>query len=279
MSKPFIWLASYPKSGNTWLRIFLGCYLNDGPIDINSLPYDLTHYDLKPYFYRSAAAYDLKHLNQYEVTNLRGTVLQHMYSMGSWPLLIKTHHSRTRLYSVDLIPNAWTEKAVYVVRDPRDVAISFAHHTDQDLDHTIEMMGDEGAGNCHFREQSLFHFLSSWSNHINSWMSADKFDVLCLRYEDFGEEQFTKLLEFLEWEVDEDRVRRAVEWSSFSNLQAQEEKMGFKELQERTFFRLGQAGAWKDTLTEEQIRKIEEDHGEVMEKLGYECESKDHDKK
>lgn len=272
MADPFAWLASYPKSGSTWTRIFLGCYLNDGPVDINSLPYDVCHYDLKPYFYRSLAPSELWLMSFYEVTNLRPAALQHMYCMGSWPLLIKTHHSRARLYGVDLIPNAWTDRAIYLVRDPRDVAVSFANHTSQSIDRTVEMMNDRGAGSSHYREQSLFHFLSDWSTHVNSWMSADQFPVLCLRYEDLltdPHEQFGKMLEFLEWEVDPDRLDRALEFSSFGNLKSQEDQVGFKELQDRTFFRNGKSGDWVNHLTVENVADIERQHGEVMEKLGY----------
>lgn len=273
--KPFIWLASYPKSGNTWIRIFLGCYLNDGPVDINSLPLDLTHYDLHKHFYRAVSPKGIPDSSHFEITNLRGAVLQHMYSCSpGWPVLIKTHHARVRMYGVDLIPNVLTERAVYLVRDPRDVAVSYANHTGQDIDTTIEMMADKGAGSSHKGEPALFHFLSTWSNHVNSWMSAQEYSVLCLRYEDLHsnpEEQFSELIKFLGWEVDEDRVRRALGYSRFSNLQSQEEAAGFKELQNgQTFFRRGEAGSWKETLTELQVREIEKVHGEVMNKLGYE---------
>lgn len=274
MAKPFSWLASYPKSGNTWVRIFLGCYINDGPVDINSLPYDMTHYDLKTHYYRAIAPRSLGELSQYEVFNLRPAVLQHMYHMGQWPLLIKTHNARARIHNTCLIPAAWTERAVYLVRDPRDVAVSFANHARRSLDDTIEMMDDPTAGSCHTTEPSLAHFLGTWSTHVNSWMTTDQFPARCFRYEDFKEkpeDQFSNLLEFLEWEVIPDRVERAVEFSKFSNLRSQEQKTGFKELTNgSTFFKKGEVGTWKETLTEDQVKRIEKAHGEVMRALGYE---------
>lgn len=273
MAKPFTWLASFPKSGNTWVRIFLGCYLNDGPVDINSLPLAVCHSDLKQYYYRACAPKSLADMSQYEVTNLRGTVLQHMYANGQWPIVMKTHHARTRLHGVDLIPDGLSRNGIYLVRDPRDVVVSFANHTDNNIEDAVDMLGRVDGASCHEKEPSLIHFTSSWSNHVNSWMTTKGFPVKCFKYETMvrePEEQFANLVEFLGWEVDRDRVARAVEFSSFDKLQSQEQLAGFKELQNgNTFFRRGRVGNWQDVLTEEQANRIEANHKEVMQKLGY----------
>lgn len=272
--KPFVFVGSFPKSGSTWVRSFLAAYINGGTVNINNLPTRVAYSDLMPSFYHSLAPVPINTLTHYGVLALRNNVLQHIsYFGGEWPIYLKTHHANVAMNGFQLIPEPVTEKAIYLVRDPRDVAISLSKHNNEDLDQVIENMGNE---RCilHSKiehESSLFHLLSSWSYHVDSWMKSS-FTCEAFTYEKLvqgPEDGFKRLLEFLEFEFDKRVFEMALESTKFESLKAQEEKDGFREAANGKFFNSGKVGGWKDVLTDDQRAKIEYDHFPVMQKLGY----------
>lgn len=278
--RAFCWLASYPKSGNTWVRMFLAHYLNDGhQININALPRRLKYYDLRPMDYYNVSPFPLTELEQADTIMLRNAVLLGIaMETKRWhPVPIKTHNAFVELMGQDLMPGMLTDRAVYIARDPRDVAVSFARHTNNEIDHIVDIMGDDAA-TSHDKDAShaLFHYLASWNKHVESWLRFDsKKPLFLLRYEDMLEkpkESFSTLVEFLQWDLDEDVLDRAIFNSSFDRLKAQETKHGFEEKPEQvdgTFFRSGRAGAWEDILSPEQVEKIEKACGPMMKELDY----------
>jgi hypothetical protein len=268
------WVASYPKSGNTWLRLFLASYHNGGnPIHPNALPREFEAGDHAEEHYYAAAACDLNKLNRTDVLHLRGAVLiQIMTEARLRPLWVKTHHARVVLDDVRLIPEVYTSKSVYIVRDPRDVAISFAHWSKTGVDDSIRWMNAGMAMMRNRNTQSIFHFLGTWSSHVDSW--GCHADTLTIRYEDMHEkpeETFSKVLEHVGIEVDAERVKQAVENVAFDRLHKFEDTEKFHEAPPTIdrFFRVGKAGQWRDILTDEQTEQIETDHGHTMKRMGY----------
>jgi hypothetical protein len=167
-----------------------------------------------------------------------------------------------------------TSGAIYILRDPRDVAISYSRHLDRPIDETIAIMADVEAATGG-TDEKVYERLSSWSAHVHFWTRRPHPELHVMRYEDMvaaPRQAFGGLIRFLGGDPPEDRLERAVRFSDFAVLQAQERARGFIEQPARSsgpFFRSGQVGQWQAVLTRAQAARIERDHGEVMRRFGY----------
>ena len=273
--KSIVWLASYPKSGNTWLRVFLANYIinADIPVPIN----DVHKVGIGD---SNSKAYQMVMKTQFDPTNpqlcakVRPAVLQGIVNNKADVNLVKTHNENGNAFGVKLIPPALTRSAIYIMRNPLDMILSYANHYDMTIDAAIEGISRksntlQGGG------ETAFQFLGAWSNHVIGWTKARKFPVLTLRYEDMLDDSlnaFSKVIEHIGLPMDQERLEKSVKFSEFKELQIQENKIGFVEksdTQER-FFRSGTSGQWKNELTQDQVDQILRDHGRVMKKHGYE---------
>lgn len=267
------WLASFPKTGNTWLRAFLSAYVT-GDLKLNALTNGLGPGDLNTYFYRVCAPRDIGELSPYEMLLLRPAALFHLATVSPpRPLMVKTHAINGHLNGVTLIPDGLTAGAIYMVRDPRDVVISYAEHMGDTIDQAIDDLANPE--NIIAHEDGLYHYLSDWSSHVSSWCLKYPYPVAVVRYEDLltsPAEKFARIIRYIfKHEPDRRRLDYALESTTFSALQALEAAEGFKEKRAGgRFFRTGQAGGWRDVLTGDQVQRIETDHGAIMEKFNYE---------
>jgi len=190
------------------------------------------------------------------------------------PTLVKSHHACCDVNGVHLWADQWTGRVVVPVRDPRDVACSLADHFGFSLQEAVEFMGKEDA-TIGGDDRPLFHVLGRWSEHVSSWLNTDRAETHIVRYEDLQEapvESFSEILRFLQVpDVEREVVEEAVEACRFERMQEVEDKVGFPEKSEHQdrFFRKGEAGGWRDDLPADLSRRIEEEHCEVMERLGY----------
>lgn len=260
------WLASYPKSGNTWLRMLFTAYWTGG-VDINANT-GLTVSDSDMYTYGAVSPLALEKLEHKHFLFFRNAVLMHLIAARrKSPLLMKTHNSNISVDDFRLIPPELTLGAVYLVRDPRDVVCSFARHLNQTINQTIALL-EEDQAILATESRPVPSWLTSWSRHVDSW---DRPQALRVRYEDLKEDTegwFTKILEHIGETVDAERVRAAVKMCALTRLREQEDKYGFIERgkQERFF---GGGKGWQNELTTKQANRIEEDHGEMMSHMGY----------
>ncbi len=179
-----IWLASYPKSGNTWLRAFLHNYLRNPaePYQINRL-LDLTATENDGAFYRP---FDARPAGQYAIADVqRMRPLVHRALTQSFPdyVFVKTHNAAVAVDGVPLQTPDVTAAAIYVVRDPRDVAVSYSHHLGLPIDRVIALMADPAAA-VGGDDAHVFEWLGSWSAHVESWGGRREPTRLVLRYED-----------------------------------------------------------------------------------------------
>jgi hypothetical protein len=270
-----IWIASYPKSGSTWLRAFLHNYVRDAetPHDINRLM-DLTTGESSAARYRR---HDPRPPSQYsiaDVQRLRPLVHRALADAHPGLVFVKTHSALLVVEGVQTITKAVTSGAIYVLRDPRDVAISYSRHLDRSIDDTIAILADVEAATGG-TDEKVYERLSSWSAHVHFWTRRPHPELHVMRYEDMVAapcQAFCGLIRFLGQDPPEDRLARAVRFSDFAVLQAQEAARGFIEQPARSsgpFFRAGQVGQWKTVLTRAQQARIERDHGEVMRRFGY----------
>jgi len=261
------WIASYPKSGNTWARNLINAYASN-ELDINNVRIGLN--DTSVGAYQASTLNPINTLDAGIIACLRYAALVNLQSIMNYsPKIIKTHNARVQVDGIDLIPDMMSDDSVYIVRDPRDVVISFSEHMGLSIDDAIDMM-DNSLSCLPHRETHIETYLTTWSNHVTTW--RDK--ATLLRYEDMLEDPvdaLSTILKVFRLDIDENRVQRAVDLCSFERMKSQEEKNGFREasFKSKRFFNRGTSGHWKEILKKDQVDKIEKAHGEVMESLGY----------
>lgn len=273
-----MWLASYPKSGNTWFRVLLTNYLRDEgqPVDINAL--DMQSNAADRWLIDSALMIESSDLIEEELSWYRAEAYRILARRSRETLYLKIHDACPPAEGDEpLIPADVTQGAVYLVRNPLDVSISFAHYYAMTVDAAIERMGMDEAALAKPGPRlhpQVNQRLSTWSRHVSSWIDQTRFPVHLMRYEDMLRqpvESFSAAIRLLGLPCDEQRVRTAVEFSTFARLRDQERARGFTEKPSKAefFFRSGRADAWHAVLTEAQVFKITADHGPVMRRLGY----------
>jgi hypothetical protein len=269
-----IWLASYPKSGNTWIRAFLHNYLYRAvePFDINRLS-DFTTGESGAALYRR---YDPRPASTYSVEDVqRMRPLVHRDLTQAWqgPVFVKTHNAVLLAAGVPLLTPSVTSGAVYSIRDPRDVAVSYSRHAGKPIDWVIDFMANEQAA-AGGDDEKVFEKLGSWSLHVRSWTERPNPKLLVLRYETLLADpaaEFARLVRFLGLPPEPARLDTAIGHSDFAVLQAQEQQHGFVERPagSAAFFNTGKAGGWRQILTPAEAARIERDHGAEMRRFGY----------
>lgn len=273
------WIVSYPKSGNTWLRLMLSSLMEGGiPVDINRIGGDFgvaSHMELDELLVVESSELfaDERVAAQPSLNAAIAT------DTGQGLVLRKVHDRYWRTPAGEAaFPAPVSRCAVYMVRDPRDVAVSFAHHRGSPVDRIIEMMVDRSAMlsvSEDRQRRQLEQPLGDWSGHVLSWLDQPDIPVMLLRYEDLAadpERWLRAVADHLGIATDERTVTAAVAAARFDVLRAQEQERGFKERQVGStapFFRQGTAGDWRRRLTPEQAARIEADHRLVMDRLGY----------
>lgn len=271
--RTLVWLASYPKSGNTWLRAFLANYLIDspGPVSINEMQ-KISFGDSSAPAYAELSGRDPKTLTPAEIAALRERHLARI-AAGAPVNFVKTHSAHVRLAGRWLVPARLTRAAVYLIRDPRDLVISYADHFALDLAGAAAALASP-TNMVPANPRTVTQFLGSWSGHVQSWTRTRDFRVLVLRYEDMlenAEAAFEKVLRLVGAPLDREVLAMATERSRFEVLAAQEEREGFRErgAAQARFFRKGTAGQWREALPEAIVERIVADHGAVMKRHGY----------
>ena len=268
------WIASYPKSGNTWVRMFINAYCSHYPVNLNTA-FQFVSTDLPENVFAMTCATVLTEENCRLQFYVRPAMLINAIQLCRCKEVgLKTHHGCYDVDGMPLIPPRLTVAALYIVRDPRDIAGSFAEHIGKPVDHAIELMGTDMASLN--RDGHLCHMLGSWSSHVTSWAvnESTSYPTTVVRYEDMlaePDKTFRAILHAFGFkEIDEQRFAYALEQSSFAVLRQAEARDGFRELANgERFFRHGQAGRWRETLTGAQIERIETDHGAVMRRFEY----------
>jgi hypothetical protein len=271
-----VWLASYPKSGNTWLRAFIASLVSGEAVDINKMAFLGGISSSRPAFDETLgiAADDLSLEQQ---TNLRPRAYEIWAAEAERPIYCKVHDCYHLTPAGEpLFPAKATRGAVYIVRDPRAVVVSLAHHNERTIDDEIARMADDHAcfsGAQDRLPQQLQQRLQTWSGHVASWLNAP-FPVHVVRYEDMHADPaaaFGAVARFLDLPHDPARIASAVAATSFSRLQEQERTSGFIERPHNAaaFFREGRVDGWRTALTPAQAARIVADHGAVMRQWGY----------
>ena len=276
--KGIIWLASYPKSGNTWTRNFLHNLINvlSGEAvdtqDINRMN-ALSTWEIAGPPFEKRLGKKLTDCTREEIAAVRHDVQREIADLADGLAFVKTHHALVMDRKQPTINFDVTAGAIYVVRNPLDVAISFSHHMSETIDTSIEQMARDGL-ETPINEKSVYEVYGSWSQHVESWTRKPHRTIYVMRYEDMltdPEKTFGALATHLLLKPSPEQLREAIDLSSFDKLQKQEEETGFREKPEKAekFFRAGTSGQWKKELTEAQTEQIIADHGPQMKRFGY----------
>jgi hypothetical protein len=247
--------------------MFINAYMSGFPVDLNS-PFQFVSGDTMPALLQQVAATSIDDMEHPEAVYYRPAMLMnYLYLMNTDYTVLKTHHCNTDVDGIPLCPERLTKGALYIVRDPRDVAVSYAAHLGKSIDNTIaDMISNETFAG--------YHVLTSWSHHVATWTEQRRsYPSLIVRYEDMLAEPgtaFRAILDALGITCAEDRLEYAIRETRFEALQAKEQETGFVEkCGGDAFFRSGQAGAWQNVLTTPQVRKIESAFRTTMQTWGY----------
>ena len=276
--KGLVWLASFPKSGNTWFRIFLAHLAagDSGPADINYLDLDCGLASDRDDF-EAVTMLESDLMSHDEIDTLRPRVYEQIARDSVALRWMKVHDAYTRLPGGEPLLGKAARAAIYLVRDPRDVAISLAHHNNSTIDTAIALMNSPSGTLGDVRASSrgqLRQKLTGWSGHAASWLDQRDVPVLLTRYEDLKADPVTRFAAALAFAGQEGAIgdiERAVAFSDFAVLQRREREEGFAERRSTLvpFFRSGQVGGWREVLSREQCARLEDAHAPMMERLGY----------
>ena len=257
-----IWLASFPKSGNTWVRSFLANYFQPPgrTLDINSLRL-FTTADLRQDFFDAANGAPFRGQSIEQWLAVRPKALRLIAGSKPGHHFVKTHCQILKMKGVDLIPPEVTAAAVYLIRNPFDVAPSYSRHLAMDMDATIDrMLNAEAIGS---NPGGVLEIVGRWDHHIQTWTGAKGLPLHVIRYEDMvadAEAAFRALFDFLRIKVNKSQMRRAMQATSFTAMQRQEKERGFRERPQEMeqFFVRGTSGGWREDLEPAQVQRLRE---------------------
>ncbi len=270
-----LWLASFPRSGNTWLRAFLHNLLRnpDEPWDINRLQ-DFTLIDSQARWYQAFDPRPLNELSKEEVARLRPRVHEAMTRAFPDTVFVKTHNALVEDRGTAMITPAHSAGAIYVVRNPLDLALSYASHFGLSHDEAVAAMNRPGNESIANQPNFAYELHGSWSENVRSWTGMPGPGLHVVRYEDMAatpRRAFAGVAAFLGLQSSAERLERAIRHSSFAVLKAQEGRHGFRERSARSdaFFRSGVAGEGRRLLEPRLADLLCEIHREQMTRFGY----------
>ena len=274
-----IWISSYPKSGNTWVRYFLKSYFEpfDKKLTLKSSKLD----DFYTLNFPNLPL--LKELN-IDYSNFANIIknwipMQSFINLNNRTNFCKTHNAMCTINNYPFTNKENTLGAIYIVRDPRDVVLSYANHLQLSHEETVERMFDSKNGEFQPGENGEYNstITGSWSDNYNSWKSYKSSKILIIKYENLIDNSFfyfSKIIKYLseisEVEYDERKINQSIEKTSFDKLRTLEEKEGFDEKGlGKYFFRSGKKGTWKNQLDVNLSRKIRSKFKKEMDELNY----------
>jgi len=277
------WLASYPKSGNTWMRMLLANYFseNDEPHDINSV--GVTNgIASSRWRFDELLGMDSEHLYDDEIMLLQPRLFEELVALAPAPQWMKVHDAQLLTGAGEwLFPPGVSNAVVYLIRNPLDVAVSRAFHDGhENMNHAVKMLCAPGTVLAGMGKLQLRQIMGSWSDHVTSWVDQTEIPLIVVRYEDMLADTARELARVIGFArpdavIDQARLDRAVAHASFENLREAEAAKGFREAAkgQARFFRSGKAGDWVNHLNAEHVARICEVQGPTMARFGYSTEA------
>ena len=275
-----IWIASYPKSGNTLLRSLLASYFfsNDGNFEFNHLNH-IKQFPATEHFRKMGI--DLSNENEVFQNFIEAQKL--INKENKKIKFIKTHSSLCKINNCNFTDLKNTLGAIYIVRDPRNVVTSFAHHYNLNVEQATDTLIDETRWLIK-TEKMYKTFLGSWNVNYNSWKQLNERFML-VKYEDLVNKKKTTLIKIFkfiqtlnneELKIDMVKVNKVIKSTEFYKMKTLEQKQIFTESsiesdtgKRKAFFNLGLKNDWKKILDDKNRKKIETSFKKEMSELGY----------
>ncbi len=277
-----IWIASYPKSGNTWIRSFLTAYYfcEDGIFDINKLNY-IQDYPNKQFFKNEVKEGEIhNHWDESQREILAEKKIK----------FLKTHNSLITAFGNEFTKPKYSLGVIYIIRDPRNVITSVKNHNDfETYDKALEFMQNENtiiSDYKHLNNHAKTNIINSWRINYQSWLSNNRFRRITIKYEDLIEKTDQTLRDLIIFVntickfnngVDMKKFNNAVQSTTFDKLQNLENTGKFSEsvYSDKTkekikFFYLGPKNNWREKLSKNLIEKMNDYYKDDLRKLNYE---------
>ena len=273
-----IWLASYPKSGNTWVRGFIISllYTADGTSNLEDFK-KINQYPLKSHFENLTSNFnDITKFKKYYHKS------QDIINLDNKIKILKTHNALLNVDGDNFSSTKNTLGVIHIVRDPRTVVTSLKHHYSvPDFEKAKEFLFDEKRivfGNFDKKDYPLPTLLASWKTHYLSWKQV-KLNYLLIKYENLLNnpiQEFSKISNYfsklLNKKFSEKKIKNSIKSNSFNNLKKMEELKGFGEFitnNNKKFFNLGPKNNWKTLLEKHTADEIKAKFNHEMKELGY----------
>ncbi len=275
-----VWISSYPKSGNTWVRTFISTYYlsSNDKFDFSMLK-NIRQFPHEKFFNKKISDMNSA-INNWDLA-------QNNINLKNKLIFLKTHAALVKINNIPFTNNKHTLGAIYIVRDPRNIVTSLSNHYQLTFDESLEFMTNKKKFLLKKNDLSNFGnftFLNSWSEHYKSWLYTKEFNLLFIKYEDLENDTlntFKKIVKFVnkitikEDKIDIDRIIKIIDTISFETLKKKENVEGFPEAimnnekQKINFFYLGKKNRWQKLLSPKQMDTINNIFGEDLKKLKY----------
>ena len=273
-----IWLASFPKSGNTLLRILLSNYFffdyqkSENPFE--SLDKILKFPGKKEFTNLLNKLTEGKNLSDSDVFKLNvdnWIYFQQIIDKPDKIIYFKTHN----IYSEKFTNSKLTKSFIYLIRDPRNIVLSYANHLN--ISHKESLKKIVSNNFVGIVSNNIYEVYGSWELNYLTWNEFKDVDGLFIKYEDLisnTEEQFLKVLKHLNKssyiKIDEKKIEKVVNLSDFEKLKNSEKKIGFKEaVGNQIFFDKGPSRKWQNELEESLAKEIEKKFNKTMRIFNY----------
>ena len=280
-----IWLASYPKSGNTWLRSLLSSYLytDNGTFDFNLLNKIHQFPDKKYFEYFTKDFTDIKKISDYWLAAQDRINLLN----NNKTVFFKTHSALCTLEKNSFTNKNNTKAAIYVVRDPRNLITSLSHHFSMSIPESYNFITNTNkiltGGEWGEKNFGISTVLGSWSNHYKSWKNIKFAPILIIKYEELLKDPDNTVLrtlrflnKFINIKIDMKKISNTVNNCNFEVLSEMEKKQGFKEAaiskknnKKLNFFFLGKMNKWQNLLDIKLEKNIRNAFSKEMNELEY----------
>ena len=291
-NKKIFWICSYPKSGNTWVRLILSglFFTNDGKINnfdlLNKIPkFDvesnfefikkLSKYDYAKIFNKTK--YDEESLLAYSKYWIEAQKRKKIID-GSFSFF-KTHNARVKINSNIYTNSESSLGFIYISRDPRDVVVSYSDHIKKDINFTLDFLLNGQIMGKEKEKKIMPEILLNWGDNYSSWKKFNSVPNLFIRYENLLNQtdlEIEKICDFFYKNYNikiankNKKIENIVNTTKFENLKLNEQKYGFKENpKSQIFFRVGKHKQWEKKLNKKEIKNIETKFSNIMKELNY----------